>query len=562
MNDITKLFHENENGFTIYVVEQRFVIGQGLDYFRAYKGKPNYIDTDVLAKKRLYRIRSWIERKIPSLAGLIKVGFDGVTPTNLVDIIIALNKLFGSQDHQAAGPEVVDPIIIQEGKVIKKYISQLINLHRNSFLAPTIIILLKDNDIERAKELLSDCPDKTNIKFIRNNGTTEIYKVINTGAEDVEGFINSFAEQAFCTCSKTRRDILVNKEWSGNSIIKQYAPQFLQYRASLICDEKDTIRTNLNNNISELESLHTLSSNDEILRENFLCIAKLFRVFCNDYGGNDILDAFKISQELGNDLLLAYVYKYAFFFDHNSISDEKKQLQKAYEIFTRNKMADNAIYCKNNLLVRQFDDETICEREFEDMLGEAISDVPGLAGMSHIFNNTGIAYLMNGNPEQALEMFDKGIEYSGYSDRKVQKYAMVCNKLISKSYYGEKIELVEIRSAIQQIYDGMIRNGKLPFISMRYIMNLLVIALKANKEYAKTILNERDIVGLLNDGLHANKIGSGQLLLQLDYLDQALPDLNLKSKCHFKGNIIKATGRRKEFILDTGLNPFYFFTWL
>ena len=56
MEDITYLFRENENDFTIYVVEQRFVVGRGLEYFKSFKGKPNYIDTDELAKKRLYKI--------------------------------------------------------------------------------------------------------------------------------------------------------------------------------------------------------------------------------------------------------------------------------------------------------------------------------------------------------------------------------------------------------------------------------------------------------------------------------------------------------------------------
>ena len=54
-------------------------------------------------------------------------------------------------------------------------------------------------------------------------------------------------------------------------------------------------------------------------------------------------------------------------------------------------MVDNAVYCKNNMLVRQFDDGAIRAKEFSEMLGEAIGGVPGLVGMSHIYNNTGLA---------------------------------------------------------------------------------------------------------------------------------------------------------------------------
>lgn len=50
---------------------------------------------------------------------MIKIAFNETNSMGLIEIIKALNKLFGTQIHQAAGPEVIDPIIIQEGKVLK-----------------------------------------------------------------------------------------------------------------------------------------------------------------------------------------------------------------------------------------------------------------------------------------------------------------------------------------------------------------------------------------------------------------------------------------------------------
>lgn len=562
MDDVKSFFKEINSGFTIYVVEQKFVIGKGLDYFKSYKGKSNYIDTDYLAKKRIYKIYSWIEKKIPPIADMIKVGFSGFTPSGILDIITAFNKLFGSQVHQAAGPEVIDPIIIQEGKVIKKYITQLVNLHKNSFLAPTIIILLKDNDFERAKELLSECPNGINIKFIRNNGQCELYKIINTGAEDINTFIDAFAQQCFSTCSKTRHDVLLNKEWANNSVVRMYAPRLLRYRANLLCDEKNEIKNYLDECILQLENKKYMSENDNILNKNFLCIAKLYRVFCNDHGGIDIIDAYKIAKELDNQLLLAYVYKYTYFFGNKSISEQNQMLQEAYKIFVNNNMFDNAIYCKNNMLVRQFDSENIYAGQFIEMLGEAVSDVPGLVGMPHLYNNTGIAYMMSANPDRALELFDKGLEYSNSIERQVQHFAILCNKLITQSYYGEKIEFSSINRLFTQVFDGMVRNNQLPFISSRYIMNLFVIAVKENKDWGRELLQEYDIIGLFNSGLKSNALGSGQLLKQLDFIDQKLPQNNIKSQCHLPSHIIETTGRRKIFIEKTGLNPFYFFTWL
>lgn len=259
---------------------------------------------------------------------------------------------------------------------------------------------------------------------------------------------------------------------------------------------------------------------------------------------------------------MAYVFKYAYFFENKSVGEQNQMLKHAYEIFTKNNMADNAIYCKNNILIRQFDYGNIHAKQFSEMLEEAISDVPGLVGMSHIYNNTGIAYMMSAKPDEALNLLDKGLEYANSTDRQVQYFAMLCNKLITKSYYGEHIEFSDIKHIFIQIFDGMVRNDQLPFISARYIMNLLVIAIKENRDWGRELLQQYDIIRLFNSGLSSNTLGNGQLLKQLNYLEKKLPECDIGSQCQLPSQIIEVTGRRKEFIEETGLNPFYFFTWL
>lgn len=108
----------------------------------------------------------------------------------------------------------------------------------------------------------------------------------------------------------------------------------------------------------------------------------------------------------------------------------------------------------------------------------------------------------------------------------------------------------------------MVRNNQLPFISARYIMNLLIIAIRQNRDWGRELLQQYDIIKLLNNGFSNNLLGSGQLLKQLDYIDQKLPESNIKNQCNIPSKVIAVTGRRKEFIEETGLNPFYFFTWL
>ena len=182
--DAKDFFKETDETFTIYVVEQRFAVMRGLEYFKSYKGTPNYIDANEIAQKRIYSVLQWIQKKIPPVAQLIELCFGSFLPVDIVDTITALNKLFGIHEHQAVGPDVIDPIIIQEGKILTKYLNQLIALNKESILRPTIIIILKDNNFERAKQLLANSPNGIHIKFIRNNGETEIFKVTQTSHTD------------------------------------------------------------------------------------------------------------------------------------------------------------------------------------------------------------------------------------------------------------------------------------------------------------------------------------------------------------------------------------------
>ena len=93
-------------------------------------------------------------------------------------------------------------------------------------------------------------------------------------------------------------------------------------------------------------------------------------------------------------------------------------------------------------------------------------------------------------------------------------------------------------------------------------MNLFIIALKENKDWGKELMRQYDIISLINDSFASNILGSGQLIRQLDYIDQKPPEYSLKNQCKIPTPVIEPTGRRKEFIKETGLNPFYFFTWL
>lgn len=559
LEDVREFFKETDAEFTIYVVEQRFVVGRGADYFRQYKGKENYIDSNVVMRNRLSRILQGIIKKIPNGAEIVKTCFELTEPIGMLDVIGSLFKLFTFQEHQAAGPDVLDPIIIQEGDILPKYVNQMISLHRTSILRPAIIILLKDNNFERARKLLSGCPHNTNVKMIRNSGETEMYKVVNCGADNPDDFMDAFTHQCFSTCSHTKRNILYNEEWAEQSLIKLYSPSILQIRSNFLYQDKSLVRDDLCALINDVDNKQAQNDFESKLLQSFQCILRLYKVFCNDGGKNDISEAYELAKQLDNEVLLAHVYRYAYFFEDRTFEQKLELLDVAYNIFSKNGMEDNAIYCKNNKLVRQFDTNNVNIREFRTLQEEAIHNVPGLVGMSHILNNTGVAHLMNGYPDEAIPFFDKGLDYAYRPERCIQKVALLCNRLIAKAYCFDKITENELLKVMNLIFDNK-ELMNIPFISARYAVNIVVLALSQSKDLGFFLIDKYPIEQLIQRAFNDNILGAGQLLLQLDHIEKQY-NIQIFRKLKPPKNYIETTGVKKDFLVKTGFNPFIFSTW-
>lgn len=560
MEDVRDFFREIDSVFTIYVVEQRFVVGRGADYFRSYKGKINYIDSDKEIKNRIGKILQKINKHIPNTAELVQSCFSYSSPLGLLEIVSALSKLFSVTEHQAAGPEVIDPIIIQEGKILPKYINQIISLHKESILRPAIIVLLKDNDFERAKSILSGSPHNTQIKMIRNSGETEMYRVINCGSDNIHDFLEAFSMQCFNTCSNTKREILYNKYWANDSVIRLYSPSIMQLRTSMLFRDKTLIRKDLDFLINNINKAEPETEHERKLLAAFECILHLFRVFCNDGGVQDMNTALSLAKTLDNNILLAHVYRNAYFLGDLSMKEKIKLMEKASSIFSENGMEDYAIYAKNNSLVRQFDMESISVYDFLELQEQAIYNVPGLVGMSHILNNTGAALLTSGHPDSAIEYFDKALNYAYRPERSIQKIAIMSNKAITKAYCAEYINESELYKIMNLIFDNR-EVLNLPFLSARYALNVVAVGYSQSPIIGDELMTKYPVKNLIESSISDNELGSGQLILQLQVLADKYnrPDL-VTISCQPK-HILEAKGIRKNFIVKNTFNPCSFSTW-
>lgn len=558
---INDYFSEHIDSFTIYVVEQKFAVNQGKDYFKQFANEEHLINSDSKMKRHLSKMLNWIQKKIPDVAELTKNVISAKatpSPSGIVDVVTSLYKLFTVTEHQAAGPEFIDPIIIEEINISSKYIAQLVSLYKESIIQPAIIIILKDNDFDRAKKLLSNCPHNTNVKFIRNTGETEIYKIINTGADNLDDFIDAFSRQCFSTCSKTHREILLNPDWEENNLVKSLSPYFFKTRTNLLYDEKPEAITDINYVLNRISMERKETNENTFLLNSLELMARLNRIYCQDAGGSDINDSITLSKELDIDLLKAYVYRFAHFIPNTTKERQKELLQDARIIFQKNNVADHAIYCQNNYLVYSFYTDRVNARNFRELQQQAICDVPGMVGMSIILNNVGVAYLYRNDFAEAVSFFKKGLDYS--KERMVQKIGLQSNLLITKACAYEKIEDKEIRIVLDAVLANFSKEY-LPFIAANYIMNLLVIALQQHYELGKMILQNAKIQSILSNALVDNALGSGSLTQQIIKVQSLFPEIDF-SIFPMPHHISSISGVRAEFILERGYNPVIFNAWL
>lgn len=557
--DINSIFKNIDDNITIHVVTKNFSNCECSEYFRQYKGEKNYINTNEKIKSIISKILLSIGENIPDISELINTCFDLKSGLIGLKLISFFCKLFGTLEHQSHESKHLDPIILEEGEILPQYINQLISLSKD-IVKPRIIVILKDENLDHAKELLSGCPHNTNLNLIYSVEKSTVYKIINCGAENPNEFLDAFSRSCLSTCSQTKSDVLYNEEWAENSLIRTYGPEILRIRSKLLYSDKTLIRNELNNTITNIKNTLVSSSNNQKILLAFECMLKLFRVFCNDGGYCDMQDSLSIAKELNSDILLAHVYRNANFLAQYSLNEQIQLMNLACKIFNDNGMIDHAISCKNNMIVRQFYTNDISVQNFIDLQNEANNKVPGLLGLSHINNNTGASLMTKGYYEEAVEAFDKALNYAFRPERCVQNAAILSNRLVAKSCCYYEIEERELLRTLERIISNT-ELLNLPFLSARYVLNIIAVALNQNFDFGIHLLNRFPVIELIQNSLDTNPLGSGQLLLQMEILDAKYRRLNMSDKCYATKSIIPAQGIRGDFIRQTGYNPCSFSMW-
>ena len=118
----------------------------------------------------------------------------------------------------------------------------------------------------------------------------------------------------------------------------------------------------------------------------------------------------------------------------------------------------------------------------------------------------------------------------------------------------------ELKTIMNQIFDNK-EVLNLPFLSARYALNVIAVGFNQSLELGNELLTKYPVSKLIQASLDNHRLGSGQLLLQVNTLMKKYGEIKLLSNLHQGKYFLEAMGIRKDFIIKNTYNPCSFSTW-
>lgn len=559
METLEDLLKYRENHFTIYAVDNDYANNFGKSFFNSYKDTENYIDTSNKLSRIIKKINQYIFQNTDSTADYINQVFKDKDNRigAIIKLAVPLIHVVSAEFHQAQKNTLPDPAIIVEGEITSRKMGHFISKVREATFTPKIIVVLKSNNLEQSKRLFQKCPNNTHVQFIKNDGSKIDYKVINTGAKSTDEFLESYVEQCFSTCSKSDKRVIFDKKTEDNDIVKKYMYDLLIIRSDLIYDRKDKVRKSINDLHKKINEEIPKNMEERQIILLLKCIINIYKIYCNDFGGSEILEAFTIAKEINIELINAFVWRYAGFNPTLNTESKNELLHQSVSIFEHNHILDQAVYCSNNLLFSQFYNNSINITDFNRLNEKAINDVPGLVGMSYVYNNVGVANLYYGNPEEAIQKFKIGQSYA--KERPFQLYGLKTNELIASSFLGIKSDEEELLKTVKCM-DQALGTHDTVFLTANYMANIIAIAANDNVSLANKVIEDFSLNALFDKALNPNMFGFQSLYHQLNMIKEKYPRVRLKIR---KMNVAALLNNQRTAYMKKNLqHPTIYNTWL
>ena len=556
--DIEERLNPKLTNATVNIVTYTFRMKYCNSFFEKYSSTPNYMASPNKLKNYFYKIINLIRSKQVNISDMVKTLEESknIKKSVIFETLLILWQIIPAI---AVNIEILDPIIIEINKNTIRTATKIVNNFKSSPVRPIIILLLDKNTTnEDIVHILKQFPIDLKVAIHKDSGETEVITVLNNiGASNIEDFIDAYSSQCFCTCCHTKQNILI-RDMTDDNIVTILSTLLIKCHSNLLQDNKIAAK-------EDIKYIDTLLKNTNIepqLLMMFRCIVNLYNVYATDEGGNSICEAVELSKELNNPLVSAFVNRFAHFIPNITYGEKADILSQAAKVFEERNILDHKLYCINNMLTYSFYTNNMDISKFNDLLGEATSNVPGLAGMSILYNNAGTAELYNRDPETALIRYKEGLDYAKANNRPAQRIGLIGNIAISETLLGIKHELSYY---IRSIYDiiNMPNTSNLPFIQANGLMNVLAAAIyEKNFEAVDEICHNKEFINVLEKALSPGLLGTGSLIEQINIL-------SAKSEGHFKINNLKypsqrtiLAGIRYNYIRENGFNPAIGNAWL
>lgn len=169
-------------------------------------------------------------------------------------------------------------------------------------------------------------------------------------------------------------------------------------------------------------------------------IANLWRAYIYEGELQDIEDSIDIATRLGDQVLLAHALKLTALksgFD----TQNRRSLEKALQIYESVGASDQALFVRNNLLVDTLYSSRDPRKSAEDLSEYVNEATPYIRRSTTFHSNAGIAFMLYGQEERAIEFFDRAVAGAGPPLNKINS---IVNFLVARHIHGDRPDRDEI----------------------------------------------------------------------------------------------------------------------
>lgn len=391
---------------------------------------------------------------------------------------------------------------------------------------------------------LNRCPPGFIFEEVTPHATLQEYTIENVGCANFRDFVADYTNAVFSTVASTPRPRLDQFDFSEQPLLHELSARLFHLRSKVLeLGKFDSVEdaTALERFLIEQQSTH-LTGSDATVLLLFRALNNLFLLYAKERSRGLLDNSMAIACALGDPLLQAHCLRYINLIEQPGPFAEFC-LRGAAERFTVAECYDHANYCVNNLLVGRFYSDQPSADDFERLIGESSELIPNFRGVGIIYNNAGVAHLIEGRPEEARRLFDRGLQKPNMP---LHAVGLKVNRMIAEWLAGGQPSESAIIQAAEQASRQIDPRYRYQLASI--YLNLLRLSGDGQSDAAQFLFARLNDSGLLEDPQVTGDTHSLYAIL-----------------CHLKlaaGSGGAHPGLRGRFISRHALVPIIHYTWL